>query len=271
MTEVTIRRYVPPFKIDRAGVRVVDGDYNQSDLGDILGTPRVHDAAVGLRRLTPDLPALAYVVDPGSGRALAVHFRLAGFRAEHLDDGQDVGVIRSKVGELVSRRLDVLVSCRRLAGTQPIPGLHMVMLVTPTMSPAKHQRYLGRLDPSTGELVIIDLVDNCGRHGLPAGWVETVTVGPSAEIIRDPMISRITEAPFKDVLRWAKGNPARLEMVAKAKGFKDGWVFHAIESFDPIAAEQWWNSRTSRGGQRPRRRDREAATSRLDQAAERPT
>jgi hypothetical protein len=137
------------------------------------------------------------------------------------------------------------------------------------MSPLKHQRYLGRLDPGAGELVLLDIVDNVGVHGLPSGWSETVTIGPATEIIRDPMISRITEAPFKDVMRWAKGNPARLEMVGAAKGFKPGWTYHAIKSFDPIAADDYWTSRTSRGTQQPRRRGREVATSRSDHAAER--
>jgi hypothetical protein len=183
---------------------------------------------------------------------LAAHFRLAGLRADHVDNGQPVDAIRDKVAELIGRKFDVLVSYGRLAGLQPIRGLGMVMLLTPTLLPRKHQRFLGRLDVSAGEVAILDIVDNCGRHGLPAGWVETVTIGPSSEVIRDPMISRITEAPFKDVMRWAKGNPVRLEMVARAKNFKDGWVFHAIQSFDPIGADRWWATRRKASSSWPR-------------------
>jgi hypothetical protein len=109
----------------------------------------------------------------------------------------------------------------------------------------KHQRFIGRLDPSAGEVVILDIVDSVGVHGLPPGWTETVTVGPSAEIIRDPMISRITEVPHKDVLRWAGHNLERLELIRRAKGFKRGWTYNAVRSYDRDLADRWWREQRS--------------------------
>jgi hypothetical protein len=245
MTEVTVRRYIPPFKVDLAGVRVIDDDYAPADVVDIIGVPRVHDATVELRRMAPDYPTLAFACDPSSARALAAHFRLAGLRAEHVDNGQAVDVIRSMVAELTGGRLNVLVSCGRLAGRQPISDLRMVALLTPTRSPLKHQRYLGRLDPSAGELAILDIVDSVGVHGLPAGWAETVIVGPASEVVRDPMIEKITAVPHKDAMRWAGKNIDRLVLIQRAKNFKPGWTYNTVKSFDPSLADRWWRSQKS--------------------------
>jgi hypothetical protein len=248
---ITAKVLVPSFTVDTRGVRIVGGDYEPSDLANIMAQPRVHDAALALYRLAPR-PTLAYTCGPGPARSLAAHLRLGGLRAIHVDDGNAVDVIQQTVADLVAGKFDVVTNGARLAGARSIAGVTGVMLVRPVNLPEMHFRYLGRLDPTGGEVTIYDLAENCRRHGLPAGWVETVTVGPSAEIIRDPMISRITEVPFKDVMRWAKGNPARLEIVAKAKNFKSGWVFHAIQSFDPVGADRWWAARGKASSSGPR-------------------
>jgi hypothetical protein len=202
--------------VDLRGVRITDGDYEQSDLGAVLGQPRVHDAALALYRLSPR-PALAYVCGPGPARALAAHLRLGGLRATHVDEGAPVETIRHHVAELVARRLDVLVSIKRLAGRQPVPGLAAVMLVLPTLRDEMHRRYIGRLQPVDGTVTIYDLVGNCARHGLPEDWDPTTMVGPPSEVVRDPCIrqTRRYAAPHRDGLGGPQYQSARTNSARK--------------------------------------------------------
>ena len=91
--------------------------------------------------------------------------------------------------------------------------------------------------------MIYDLVGNCARHGLSEDWSATTVVGPATEIIRDPYIDKLADLPHRTAMAWAGKNIHRLVLVQRAKGHKDGWTFHAIQSFDPVAADQWWAAR----------------------------
>jgi hypothetical protein len=239
---VTATVIVPSFSVDLRGVGIVDGDYVPSDLANVVAQPRVHDEALALYRLSP-APALAFVCGAGPARALAAHMRLGGLNAIHVDDGNAVEVIRQTVAALVAGKFDVAVTVSRLAGAQPIPGLHAAMLLRPTKLPETHFRYLGRLQPEHDAIVIYDLVGNVARHGLPDGWNATTAVGPAAEVLRDPYIDKLVDVPHRTAMTRAGKNIDRLELIQRAKNFKPGWVFNAVKSFDPAAAEQWWRSR----------------------------
>jgi hypothetical protein len=241
MSAVSAKVIVPSFTVDTRGVGIVDQDYSLGDLGNILAQPRVHDEALALYRLSP-APAVAFVCGPGPGRALPAHLRIGGLRALHIDDGNTVDAIRQIVADLVAGKLDVVTSVNRLAGAQPIPGLHAAMLLRSTRLPETHLRQLGRLQPASGEVTIYDLVGNVARHGLPAGWSATTIVGPAVEVIRDPYIDKLADVPHRTAMAWAGKNVDRLVLIQRAKNFKPGWVYNAVKSFDPGLADRWWRA-----------------------------
>ena len=93
-------------------------------------------------------------------------------------------------------------------------------------------------------LTIIDMVGNCERRGLWTGAVPEITVGDTTEVITDPALDHLSEMTHKQALAWAGSKIRRIVLLQKAKGRKDGWSYHVIESTcGKAAADEWWRQR----------------------------
>lgn len=238
-----LKVYAPPFKIDLETVGVESGDYDLAEAGKIVGQPRVNRAVVDLYQQAGAPAAIAFASDPGHLKVLTAMFRIARIRAAEVADHADVEVCRTRVAGLSDGEVDVLVTGRRLAGTSPIPKLGAVILARPTLNPATHARFLFRLDRTLAELIIIDVVDGCRKHGA-LGMTPEVIIGAATEVITDPVVERLTEIPHRVALEWCGRNVARIELLQRAKGRKDGWSYHVIEAVrGKAAAENWWRQR----------------------------
>lgn len=250
---MSVKVFIPPFQLDLGTVAIKDDDYTLFEAGQIVGLPRINAAVVQLYQQAGSPPAIAFGCDPGHLRVIASMFRIARIRAMEIDDHADVEACRTRVAELGAGALDVLVSGRRLAGSTPIPRLAALMLICPTLSAARHSRFLARLDRTQPELTIVDLVGNCRRHGLWPGAVAETIVGQAIEVISDPTVARLTQIPHRDALRWCGDNIGRIELLQKAKGHRDGWCFHVIQAVrGKAAAEEWWKGRGNKRGGQPR-------------------
>jgi hypothetical protein len=134
---------MPPFKFGLDTVAVENGDYDLTELGQIVSQPRVNRAAVDLYRQAGSPPAILFGCDIGHLKAIAATFRIDKFRAVELNDFADVDACRAAVADLSRGAVDVVVAGRRLAGSTSIPGLRAIILLRPTQRREAHQRAVG--------------------------------------------------------------------------------------------------------------------------------
>ena len=114
--------------------------------------------------------ALIFCVSVVHSLDLADRFNSLGIPAAALS-AKSPGHIRSKVlSDFRARKITVLLNVDLFGEGMDVPALDVVMMARPTMSLALYRQQFGRalrISPGKNEALIIDLVGNVVRHGLP--------------------------------------------------------------------------------------------------------
>jgi hypothetical protein len=233
----------PSYTLDLAGVRTDDstGDLVPGDAAELMLLTRINAEAVSLYRLAGAPPCLAYVTTPAALRVLDAHIRLAGVRSRFVEPPPSEG-LREAYNALLAGDLDVLVTRHRFGAGPPVPLA--VMMVVPTLQRESFHAFLGRLRPVADEIVVIDLADNIRRHGVPESWTVNIVEGEPQDVVRDPRLDRLGTMSAPELQRWAEGDRGRLEIAARVKGFKPGWVQFSVDG--------WLNRQIKARGTPPR-------------------
>jgi DNA repair protein RadD len=166
----------PIRKLDElAKLRVVNGDYDGSQLGEFMNQRELvgdiveHWSRDGLGRRT-----VVFASSVDHSRSIVERFRDVGVRAEHLDHRTPHGVRAAMLERLVSGATQVISNCSILSEGWDCPSLECVVLARPTLSRALYMQQACRcMRPYdhpviiSGPPVILDHAGNAIRHGLP--------------------------------------------------------------------------------------------------------
>ena len=154
--------------------RGADGDYKTDHLSRVM-TRGVHlsSAVTALRDYGEGRRnALAFAVTIEHAELMARAFRGEGVRASAVHSGMDDRDRRRVLADFEAGRVQVLVNVGVLTEGWDSPRVDLILMTRPTLSPGLFVQMVGRgtrLSPETGKenLLILDLVGNFRRHGVP--------------------------------------------------------------------------------------------------------
>lgn len=163
--------YAPMDRLDLKGVKIVRGDYDQSELAKRVDKPKITgDAVDHYKRLCPGTPAVVFCVSVAHAQHVADEFKAAGFRAYAVDGSMDDDLRKRILGGLGNGSVDVVCSCDLISEGTDIPAIGCAIMLRPTQSIGLYIQQGGRaLRPCEGKdcAIILDHVGNVLTHGLP--------------------------------------------------------------------------------------------------------
>jgi superfamily II DNA or RNA helicase len=164
-------RIFAPKSIDMTGMHKRGGDFVRGELAQRADKPSITGDVIGhYKRLADGLPAVAFCVSVEHAGHVAQQFRDAGYRAVSIDGGMDRDVRRTVVADFKAGRINILTSCDLISEGFDMPGIHVGILLRPTMSLGLHLQQIGRVlrvSPGKERALILDHAGNTFRHGLP--------------------------------------------------------------------------------------------------------
>ena len=165
--------FAPDSTIDLSNVRRGFGDYNQSDLSNVMSVPNIiGDIVNDYQRLAAGKPAICYCVDVEHSKSVADAFKAADIPAAHCD-GETPAVVRERiVDDFRCGKIQILCNAELFGEGFDVPNMQAVILARPTQSLTLYiQQALRPLRPDPDDpnkvAVIIDHVQNYRKHGLP--------------------------------------------------------------------------------------------------------
>lgn len=134
---------VPP---DLSGIKKTMGDYNLSDLSDVMKDKRlVGDCIKSYREHSNGLPAIAFCVNIEHAVNTAAAFREAGYNAIHVEGGHTKDYISEGLAGLASGKYHIICSCDLISEGVDVPVVTTAILLRPTMSIAMARQQIGRI------------------------------------------------------------------------------------------------------------------------------
>ena len=162
--------YYAPFTVDASNVRHGD-DYVVDELEKLMMDRKIYSEAVrSYEGLAKGKKALCYCVSIKHAESVAESFRAAGYKAVAISSRTPAGE-RERIFE---SDWDILCNCNIVSEGISLPDVECCLLMRPTMSTALHiqqsQRCMRYKPGKTA--IIIDMVGNYTRHGLPDEEIE---------------------------------------------------------------------------------------------------
>ena len=162
--------YAPDLQIDTDSVDLVAGEYNNSQLSDLMCQSAIYgDVLKYYRLLGENRQAIAYCTSIKHSKQTADMFNKNGISAISID-GSMSRTERDKLMDLFrSGKAQILCNCNLISEGVTLPNASVALLLRPTLSlPLFIQQACRVLTPVDGKkAVIIDFVNNCQKHGLP--------------------------------------------------------------------------------------------------------
>ncbi|CAH9016635.1 P-loop containing nucleoside triphosphatehydrolase [Vibrio phage 382E49-1] len=168
------RIYAPPTNIDLTNMTYgSDGDFNKNELRERNKKSQkgiIGDVVQNYHKYAKGTLAVVFVVDVETSRKTADELNANGIKAISLDGTTDAAVRRNELKKFANRETQVLVNVDLFGEGFDCPGIETVIMARPTMSYGLYSQQFGRsLRPLPGKshAIIIDMVGNVKRHGLP--------------------------------------------------------------------------------------------------------
>jgi len=163
--------YAPPKQLDFSSVKIVRGDYDKTQITEIMDRPTITgDAVAHYKKLCSGVPAVAFCISVAHAEHVAEEFRMAGYRAYSVDGSTDDDIRDRILNGLGDGTIDVVTSCDLISEGTDIPAIGCAILLRPTQSTSLFLQQVGRaLRPSPGKknAIILDHVGNVRMHGFP--------------------------------------------------------------------------------------------------------
>lgn len=251
------RCYVPPRRIDTAGLRKVAGDWAAGAAMAERAAVVTGDAIAEYRAKAAGKSAIAFCVTVEHAEQVAKDFADAGLRAACVHGGTPKDIRDGLIAGLGNGALDVLTSCDLISEGLDVPSVGAVILLRPTGSLILCLQQIGRgMRPKAdgAPLIVLDHAGNTLRHGLPEEdreWsldgvakqargpaqinVEGVNLGRKREV--EVAAGVLVEARAGDKLaKWrrmsygafkrTRRTEDQVRAYQQAKGYKPGWVWY---------------------------------------------
>ncbi len=166
-------RYIAPesdFDVSDLAV-TASGDFNAKAFrGRVVESSLVGDVVQHYSRFTPGKRAIVFATDVETAQDMAKAFIAADIAAVALSGKTDPGERDRELEKFECGETQVLVNVDLFDEGLDVPAIEVVMLARPTWSLAKYLQMVGRglrIMEGKTEAVIIDLVRNWERHGMP--------------------------------------------------------------------------------------------------------
>lgn len=164
--------YGPLEQLDLSEVNRVRGDYDESQLAEVVDKPTITGSAVEhYKRICPDVPAVAWCVNLKHAEHVAAEFNAAGVAAVVLK-GDHTGEERdAAMAALASGQIKVVAFCQLLVEGVDCPAIGCIIILRPTYSLTSTLQVIGRglrPDPANPAKTVCYVLDHAGltfRHG----------------------------------------------------------------------------------------------------------
>lgn len=260
-------RYVVPVEQDLSSCRVENGDYRVADLAELMGRRSViGDIGRVWGERARGRPTICFAPRVDNSVAIKDMMLGLGVRAEHVDADTPEPIRKRVMADLCEGRLDLVTNVGILCTGVDIPPVSCILMARPTKSLNLYIQQAGRGTrpyPGKTDFLILDHANNVREHGFITDAHEVFldetpkTKGGAApiKICREcyaalPVSSRTCpECGYEFVPEEqddsrdgeleeiedsldvrAKSRLKELKRVAKAKGYKRGWIFHVMKA-----------------------------------------
>jgi DNA repair protein RadD len=175
------RIFGPPKKIDFSGVKIVRGDYDKTQVAEIMDKPTITGSAVDhYSKICPGVPAVVFCSSINHAEHVAEDFRSAGFKAYSVDGTMDDETRKRILDGLGDGSIEVVTSCDLISEGTDIPAIGCAILLRPTQSLGLYIQQVGRalrILEGKNEAFILDHVGNVLNHGFPDDFREWTLEG----------------------------------------------------------------------------------------------
>lgn len=162
--------YAPDLNIDLSAVDMVAGEYNNSQLTDVMCRSTIYgDVLKYYRQLGDNRQAIAYCTSVKHSQQTADMFNENGISAISIDGGMTQKERNARMDMFRNGEVQVLCNCNLISEGITLPNASVGLLLRPTCSlPLFIQQACRVLTPVPGKkAVVIDFVNNVQKHGLP--------------------------------------------------------------------------------------------------------
>jgi DNA repair protein RadD len=163
--------YAPTQAPDLSRVATRAGDYAADQLAELMTQAVVIGSAVeAYERHAKGKRAIAFGVDIKHSQMLAQRFNEAGHVAVHLDGMTPKDERQKIIKALGTGEIRIVTNCGLISEGTDVPAVEAVLLARPTQSTGLYLQQVGRalrVAPGKERAIILHLVGNIGRHGLP--------------------------------------------------------------------------------------------------------
>jgi len=163
--------YAPPATIDLSRVQRRGGDFVQGQLQRAVDTPELALlAARYYAKYSPGDPAVVFCAGVDHAHHVAEAFVRAGWSAVAIDGGMSTAERDAAIGGLAAGTIQVITSCDLISEGFDCPSIAAAILLRPTESTGLYLQQVGRvLRTYAGKAsgLVVDLVGNIARHGMP--------------------------------------------------------------------------------------------------------
>lgn len=159
-----------PSNIDLTGVKRSMGDYNRSQLNDILDKPTIIGKAVNeYKKYAANKRAVVFCASVKHSEHTVAAFNVSGIPAKHLDGKTPTAERDYAIRQFANGTIKILSNVDLFSEGFDVPAMEAVILLRPTQSLALYLQQIGRvLRYIPGKTaIILDHVGNVLRHGLP--------------------------------------------------------------------------------------------------------
>jgi superfamily II DNA or RNA helicase len=174
--ESTAAGYLAPLRVfapqhEVSALKRSGADYNMDDAALLLNKPQITGSAIDqMRKHAPDRQNLVWCCNRAHVEAVAEQFRGAGISAAGVDGSMSASDRRERFLDFADRRLQVLVNCELATTGYDNPSIGCGTMLRPTVSLSLALQMTGRLMrvfPGLPDCILLDLVGNTLRHGMP--------------------------------------------------------------------------------------------------------
>ena len=137
--------YAPPTKIDFSAVKIVRGEYDQTQITEIMDRPTITGNAVEhYRKICSGVPCVVFCVSVSHAEHVAADFRQNGFSAYSVDGTMDDDKRSRILNGLGDGTIQVVTSCDLISEGTDIPAIECAILLRPTQSTGLYIQQVGR-------------------------------------------------------------------------------------------------------------------------------
>ena len=162
--------YAPDLGLDTHSLDVVMGEFNNTQVNDLMCQPTIYGDVIKHYNLLGDnRQAIAYCALVKHSQQVADMFNKHGISAVSIDGGMSLKERDKRMDKFRRGEVRILANCALISEGVTLPNASVGLLLRPTCSlPLFIQQACRVLTPQEGKkAVIIDFVNNCQRFGLP--------------------------------------------------------------------------------------------------------